>query len=154
MNLPKSYFDKWTLFQYIISVLFCAFEIYYEKAYFLMHIIGTNLGFFIGSAPDHDMYQTHLQISNYDKKLDWGELQVRNSGNFINNYPFFTKFYGGINYQIEHYLFPTLSNHKLKTIAPVVKQCCKKFNIPYCTVVNPIEVFREVIKTYQNIHND
>jgi len=153
MNLPNMYFDKWTFFQYMITFCFCIFEIYYGKGYFIMHIIGTNVGFFIGSAPDHDMFLTHLQISNYDKKMDWGELQVRNSGNFMNNYSFFTKFYGGINYQIEHHLFPTLSNHKLKIISPVVKKCCKKFNIPYCTVNSPIKVFREIVKTYQDIHN-
>jgi len=152
MKLPENYFDKWTLFQYIISFLFCVFEIYYGKFYFLTHIIGTNLGFFIGSAADHDMYDTHVQISNYDKKMDWGELQVRNSGNFMSNYPFFTKFYGGINYQIEHHMFPTLSNHKLKIISPVVKRCCKKFNIPYYTVDNPIKVFREIVRTYKDIH--
>ena len=153
MDLPNKYFDKWTFFQYLISFCFCIFEIYYGNVYFLVYIIGTNIGFFIGSAPDHDMYNTHLQISNYDKKMDWGELQVRNSANFMSNYPLFTKFYGGINYQIEHHLFPTLNNHKLKKISPIVKDCCMKFNIPYHSIDNPIEIYSEIVKTYQNIHD-
>ena len=153
MDLPKMYFDKWTIFQYLISICFCIIEIYYGKGYFLMHIIGTNFGYFIGSAPDHDMYFTHLQISNYDGKMDWGEMQVRHSANFMNNYSLFTKFYGGINYQIEHHLFPTLCNSKLKIISPTVIECCKKFNIPYHSVDKPIEIFKEIVKTYQNVLN-
>jgi len=153
MKLPDLYFNEWSIFEYLIAFLFCIFEIYYTGIYFIFHIIGTNVGFFIGSAPDHDMYCTHQEMQNTDySKNDWGEIQVRHSANFMKNNTFFTKFYGGINYQIEHHLFPTLNGHKLKMISPIVEKCCKQFDIPYNSIDSPIKVFQEIKHTYENVH--
>lgn len=38
---------------------------------------------------------------------------------------------GGLNYQIEHHLFPRIQHSHYPTIAPVVRQFCKERNIPY-----------------------
>ena len=62
--------------------------------------MGWNLAYYFGSAPDHDMYVTYKEKEtnkNLDE-IDWGEMQVRHSANFMNNYPLFTRFFGGINY--------------------------------------------------------
>jgi fatty acid desaturase (delta-4 desaturase) len=40
-------------------------------------------------------------------------------------------FNGGLNYQIEHHLFPRMSHTHYATIAPVVRAYCEKKNIPY-----------------------
>lgn len=36
---------------------------------------------------------------------------------------------GGLNYQIEHHLFPRMSHVHYWKIAPVVKQCCEEFGV-------------------------
>jgi len=38
---------------------------------------------------------------------------------------------GGLNYQIEHHLFPGMNHCHYPTIAPIVRQFCKERNIPY-----------------------
>ena len=140
--------------QYSLSLLYILFYIAYAGfPYFYGYALGLNLVYWIGSAPDHDMYDTHKQIEQHDKLIDWGEMQVRHSGNFMESYPLFTRYMGGINYQIEHHLFPSLSNHKLKEIAPIVKQTCKEFTIPYHTVDSPVQVLNEVFKTYKEVHS-
>lgn len=40
-------------------------------------------------------------------------------------------FNGGLNYQIEHHLFPRLSHTHYAKIAPIVREFCKKKGIPY-----------------------
>uniref|UniRef100_A0A6C0KGR0 Cytochrome b5 heme-binding domain-containing protein n=1 Tax=viral metagenome TaxID=1070528 RepID=A0A6C0KGR0_9ZZZZ len=168
MDLPKHFGGLWDIFQYIISFCFVIFELCYGGLlYFYLHLVGMNIGYFIGSAPDHDMYPNHLQIEEHNKEQseqseqseqyiikDWGEIQVKHSGNFMSNYPLFTRFYGGINYQIEHHLFPTLNNHKLVEISSIVKECCKEFNIPYVCIDNPIDVFKQVCKSYYDVHSN
>ena len=160
MCLPKDFGKMDDIIQYILSGLFVFIELYYGGFfYFYLHIVGANIGYFIGSSPDHDMYDTHKQVSkNNNIDMDWGELQVRHSGNFFNKDTIpqrsFTRFMGGINYQIEHHLFPTLSNHQLPEIAPIVKQTCKEFDIPYVCINSPGKVFREVCKTYEEVHNN
>jgi delta8-fatty-acid desaturase len=38
---------------------------------------------------------------------------------------------GGLQYQIEHHLFPRMPIHRLPLIRPMIKDYCKKHNIPY-----------------------
>ncbi|KAI7863656.1 delta-6 fatty acid desaturase [Spinellus fusiger] len=38
-------------------------------------------------------------------------------------------FFGGLNYQIEHHIFPDMPRHSLKKVKPMVRALCKKYNI-------------------------
>ena len=39
--------------------------------------------------------------------------------------------YGGLNYQIEHHLFPTMPRNNFKTCKVLVMRFCKENNLPY-----------------------
>lgn len=39
--------------------------------------------------------------------------------------------WGGLNYQIEHHLFPTMPRHNLSKVMPMVKQFCAENDLPY-----------------------
>ena len=95
------------------------------------YIVSCNITYFMCIIPDHDQYDTHQNIKHNYKDNDWGEIQVRNSGNFATNNPFIYLLFGGINYQIEHHLFPSISHVHLPGISKIVKKTCKEFNIPY-----------------------
>lgn len=43
-------------------------------------------------------------------------------------------FHGGLQFQVEHHLFPRLPRCNLRKIAPVVRDLCKKHNLPYNSV--------------------
>ncbi|KAJ2378321.1 hypothetical protein IW150_000873 [Coemansia sp. RSA 2607] len=51
--------------------------------------------------------------------------QVRTTMDVICS-PSFDWFHGGLQYQIEHHLFPRLPRHKLKLVQPMVKDFCRK----------------------------
>jgi linoleoyl-CoA desaturase len=40
-------------------------------------------------------------------------------------------FVGGLNYQVEHHLFPNICHVHYKSIAPIIKETAKEFNLPY-----------------------
>lgn len=42
-----------------------------------------------------------------------------------------TQLMGGINFQIEHHLFPSMSHMLYAEIAPIVQAACAEFDIPY-----------------------
>lgn len=69
------------------------------------------------------------------KRIDWGEMQVRNSSNHTIGggllSTFVTEGWGGMNYQIEHHLFPSMCHVHYSSIAPIVQKTCEEFNIPY-----------------------
>ncbi len=47
---------------------------------------------------------------------------------------FFVNWYvGGLNYQVEHHLFPRVSHVHYPAISKIVEQSCKEYNLPYHT---------------------
>jgi fatty acid desaturase len=40
--------------------------------------------------------------------------------------------YGGLNYQIEHHLFPSMPRNNLRRARPIVRMYCQSQGIPYC----------------------
>jgi len=40
---------------------------------------------------------------------------------------------GGLNYQIEHHLFPTLPRHNLSKVKPIIEEFCREHKLPYQT---------------------
>jgi linoleoyl-CoA desaturase len=43
----------------------------------------------------------------------------------------FTWYAGGLNFQTEHHLFPDVPHTAYPVIAPIVRETCREFDIPY-----------------------
>jgi linoleoyl-CoA desaturase len=43
----------------------------------------------------------------------------------------FSWYVGGLNYQVEHHLFPNICHVHYRDIAKIVEQTAKEFNLPY-----------------------
>lgn len=57
--------------------------------------------------------------------------------------------YLGLNYQIEHHLFPACPRRKLKYVRPLALRVCKKYNLPYVEMSifgSTRFIFRELVK--------
>ncbi|KAH7425715.1 hypothetical protein KP509_11G067500 [Ceratopteris richardii] len=61
----------------------------------------------------------------------WAALQVRTTNNFSTDSLFWLHISGGLNFQIEHHLFPGVCHVYYPCIQPIVKETCKEFGIPY-----------------------
>ncbi len=66
-----------------------------------------------------------------DAKMEWSVHQVVTSANFGLGNPLITWYVGGLNYQIEHHLFPRTCSYRLPEIAPIVQRLCAEQGIPY-----------------------
>ncbi|KAL2897961.1 Delta(8)-fatty-acid desaturase, partial [Bienertia sinuspersici] len=61
---------------------------------------------------------------------DWFEKQT--SGTLdIDCPPWMDWFFGGLQFQVAHHLFPRMPRCHLRKISPLVKELCKKHNLPY-----------------------
>ena len=109
----------------------------------IFYITTGNVLYFINVIGDHDLYETHE--NKYDGK-NWAFRQIRNSGNFANDNILWTLWFGGINHQIEHHLFPNMSNFHYCTVAPIVKAFCVERRIPYVHVDTIKDVFKSFSK--------
>jgi linoleoyl-CoA desaturase len=61
----------------------------------------------------------------------WAEHEIRTSSNFSMKNPVISWFVGGLNFQIEHHLFPRVSHIHYPAISKIVIEKCKEYNLPY-----------------------
>jgi linoleoyl-CoA desaturase len=61
----------------------------------------------------------------------WTVHQLRTTSNFAHRSRIFSWFIGGLNYQIEHHLFPHICHIHYKNISKIVKATAEKYDIPY-----------------------
>ena len=109
-------------------------------------------GLYIGSvfAPNHK----GMPIQRPDEEWDWLTRQVVTSRNIRSSY--LTDFlYGGLNYQIEHHLFPGMPRKNLRHARPIAKRYCEAVGLPYHEV-SVAQSYAEVVghlrttsRTYQ-----
>nr|ADA60231.1 delta-6 desaturase [Ribes nigrum] len=75
----------------------------------------------------------HYSADNYmghPTGNDWFEKQT--SGTLDISCPSWMDwFHGGLQFQLEHHLFPRLPRCQLRKVSPFVKELCKKHNLPY-----------------------
>jgi linoleoyl-CoA desaturase len=62
---------------------------------------------------------------------DWHVHQLKTTSDFGRSNKFLTWYVGGLNYQIEHHLFPNICHVHYKKIAPIVQQTALEYGIPY-----------------------
>lgn len=59
-------------------------------------------------------------------------------------------FCGGLDYQIEHHIFPTMPRHNFHKIQPIIRSLCEKHKIPY-HVTTFFEGTKEVFRTLGSV---
>jgi linoleoyl-CoA desaturase len=67
-----------------------------------------------------------IQIEN-----EWAVHQVKTTANFDRGNKILSWFVGGLNFQIEHHLFPRISHVHYPAISKIVETKCKEHQLPY-----------------------
>ena len=62
---------------------------------------------------------------------NWTIHQMKTTCNFAQSNKLLSWYVGGLNYQIEHHLFPNVCHVHYRKIAKIVKDTAKEFNVPY-----------------------
>jgi fatty acid desaturase len=98
-----------------------------KAAVFLAVQMGV-FGFYMGAsfAPNHK----GMPLVPANLKLDFLTRQVMMSRNIRGN-RFMDIAMGGLNYQIEHHLFPSMPRPHLRRAAPLIAAYCESQNVPY-----------------------
>jgi fatty acid desaturase len=102
----------------------------------------TVFGFYLGAvfAPNHK----GMPVYRSSVELDWLHRQVLTSRN-IRPGRLTDFFFGGLNYQIEHHLFPSMPRASLRHARPIVLEYCTTHAIPY-REVSMAASYREVAR--------
>ena len=77
-------------------------------------------------APNHK----GMKMMSDDEPLDFLRTQVLTARN-VRGSRFIDFWYGGLNYQVEHHLFPTMPRNQLRHAQPLVERFCAERGVPY-----------------------
>lgn len=96
----------------------------------ILGMVGFNLSIIFNLA--HIMNKNEFPITQGQYLQDeWAIHQVKTTANFATNNWFLTWYLGGLNFQIEHHIFPRMSHIHYPNIHHIVKKTCEEFNIDY-----------------------
>lgn len=81
----------------------------------------------------HTVEDTSFPMPDEKGKLqdEWAVHQLKTTANFATNNKFVCWYMGGLNFQIEHHLFPKISHVHYPAISKIIRQACQDFNVPY-----------------------
>lgn len=100
--------------------------------FFIMHYLA---GFILAIIfqPAHVIEGTEFPLPNEDHMLEnnWAVHQLHTTTNFGNKSRWFSWYVGGLNFQIEHHLFPNICHVHYRKISGIVKQTAAEFGLPY-----------------------
>jgi linoleoyl-CoA desaturase len=117
-------------------------------AFFLSMHIGLGLTLAIVFQLAHVVEETKFTFAPLNETTvienEWAIHQLKTTSNFSPNSKFITWFAGGLNYQVEHHLFPRISHIHYPVLSKIVKGKCEEFNVPY----NCIPSFNAAIQSH------
>ena len=100
--------------------------------WFSMHFIA---GVILGCVfqPAHVVPTSEFPLPDGENKIegDWAKYQMLTTANFAPGNRLLSWYIGGLNYQIEHHLFPNMSHVHHRRISRIVKQTAEEYGVPY-----------------------
>lgn len=83
--------------------------------------------------PAHVIDGTEYPMPDEEGKMEnsWAIHQLLTTTNFANNNRVLNWYVGGLNFQVEHHLFPNICHVHYRKIASIVKNTAEEFGLPY-----------------------
>lgn len=101
----------------------------------------------------HIVENVDFPLPNDDGKIESSFLkhQLATTSNFAVNNWLVNFMFGGLNFQVEHHIFPHVCHTHLRKIAPLVKATAQEFDLPYNESPSFISAVRSHFRTLKNL---
>ena len=100
--------------------------------YFIMHYVcGLILSTIFQAA--HVVNETSFPLPDESGNIEnnWAVHQLYTTANFAENNRILSWYVGGLNFQIEHHLFPNICHVHYRKISKIVRETAQEFQLPY-----------------------
>jgi linoleoyl-CoA desaturase len=86
--------------------------------------------FQLAHTVEETAFPVPLEATN-DIENEWAIHQIETTANFATKNKVISWLVGGLNFQIEHHLFPKISHVHYPAISKIIKSTCEEFNVKY-----------------------
>ncbi len=124
----------------------------YLGGFFLMHFIAgfiLTVTFQLAHTVEHTSHPLPDDTSTIEN--NWAIHQMNTTVNFSRKSHVISWYVGGLNFQIEHHLFPKICHVHYPKIAPIVKKTAEEFGIPYMeneTLIQAVKSHIRLLKKF------
>lgn len=141
------------VWMFALSSGFGRFGMMYSVAYFLIATCSCGLFLALVFGLGHNGMATY----DADARPDFWKLQVTTTRNITGGHGFPQFFVdwlcGGLQYQVDHHLFPMMPRHNLAKTHKLVKSFCKEYGVEYHEA-DLVDGTVEVLKHLSNVSDD
>lgn len=141
--------EKKSHWQKLVQILMMKFIYFFIILYLPIAIIGLPVGVTVGGfllmqgiagfilalvfQLAHTVQGTSHPLPNTEGIIenDWAIHQLQTTANFARKSKWISWYVGGLNFQVEHHLFPYISHVHYPQIAEIVKATAEEFDVPY-----------------------
>jgi len=128
--VSKVLYLSYTLVLPIVLLPFAWWQVF--LGFFIAHYVA---GFILAVIfqPAHVTSDSVFPVPDEHNTLEnnWAIHQVLTTKNFANKSSWFSWYVGGLNFQIEHHLFPNICHVHYKRLSPIVQATALEFGLPY-----------------------
>lgn len=121
---------------------------HYIIGFILMHLVA-GLILSVTFQLAHTVEQTSHPMPNENGTIEntWAIHQLNTTVNFSRKNKFISWYVGGLNFQVEHHLFPSICHVHYPALAPIVKQTAEEFGVPYLENETLYQAFKSHLNT-------
>ena len=143
-NVPLKKFSRfdhfafWAakVFYYTMFIALPIFKVGFVAWFVGFFIMAMSAGFVLSIVFQlaHTVEETAFPIpivATNDIENEWAIHQVETTANFGTKNKLLSWLVGGLNFQIEHHLFPKISHVHYPAISKIIKATCEEFNVKY-----------------------
>ena len=135
----KEHFIFWfskilyVLFYMAIPIMIVGWQAWAVGFIFLHVFMGLTLAvvFQLAHVVENTAFEKATPADNKVFDMAWAEHEVRCTADFATNNKIVCWLTGGLNFQVEHHLFPKISHVHYPALSKIVAEKCKEFNLPY-----------------------
>lgn len=156
----RNTFLRILLSKFIYAFIFLIAPLVLLKLPVLPYLAGFLLMHFVAGIVLTVIFQLAHTVENTSHPLpddagiienSWAIHQLNTTVNFSRHNKLISWYVGGLNYQVEHHLFPSICHVHYPAIAPIVKQTAEEFGVPYLensSLLSAIQSHVRMLKAY------
>lgn len=137
---PKNEFIKLILFKLAYFLVFLGLPLLLSGfswgiilfGFFIMHLVAGGIMSIVFQMA-HILEGVEQPVLNSEGNIEneWAIHELETTANFARNNRLLGWFIGGLNFQIEHHLFPNVCHVHYRNISPIVERTAKEFGLHY-----------------------
>jgi linoleoyl-CoA desaturase len=124
------------------------------SGFLLMHFVAgiiLTVVFQLAHTVENTSYPLPDEKGNIENS--WAIHQLNTTVNFARKSKLLSWYVGGLNFQVEHHLFPMICHVHYPNLAEIVKSTAEEFNVPYLENNTFFEAFKSHIRTLKKFGN-